>query len=120
VSCLRNKLSLDYPDKDGSTLRDTLLSVKRQAAANGKTFEDPRLELPIQPVNGWYVWDTFWSLNSSRGGTGYGPAPISCGDILDWIALYKQPLETWEIDALRAMDRVYLSEVQKLLNEEQK
>jgi hypothetical protein len=93
--------------------------VQRQSIAAGKRYIDPRLLEPSEPPEACkFVWDAFWSINTSRGGTGYGPAPIPCTEILAWSTLYRQPLEHWEIEALRTMDRVYLQEVQKKLTED--
>lgn len=118
IHCLQTKLELDYPNKKGETLRNNLLSVQRQSTAIGKPYIDPRLELPTQPdITGAHIWDAFWSINISRGGTGYGPAPFTCAEILSWIHLYKQHFDMWEIDAIRLMDKTYLETVAKISEE---
>ena len=111
---------MDYPNKAGESYRNTLLSVQRQASKAGRPFDDAELRLPINPPRaGEYVWDAFLALNRSRAGTGYGPAPIPNQEIYAWTLLYQQPLEIWEVNAIRAMDVAYLEEVSKLQKEEE-
>jgi hypothetical protein len=119
LDCLKTKIELDYPNKQGSTARDVLLSVQRQSAIAGKEYIDPKLKLPTEPkAAGKFIWDLFWDINKGRSSTGYGPAPINYTEILSYIQLYSLKIEPWELDALRRMDTTYLSEVQLILSED--
>lgn len=81
----------------------------------GAPFVDERLSLPTKPpLTAYIVWDAFWSLNRARGSGQSGPQPITFQEILAWTKLYRQPLDVWEVNALRAMDEAYLEEVAAL------
>ncbi|WP_442417839.1 phage tail assembly chaperone [Oceanibacterium hippocampi] len=56
-----------------------------------------------------HVYDWFLDLSAGRGGTGFGPAPLSAGEIAAWAALSGITLRDHEVRAIRALDRLWLS-----------
>ena len=113
---LREHVVLDFPNKDGVRLRDTLLSVERQT--NGR-IKDPRIHEPTKvPDVGLRAWRVFWDLSSSRGGTGYGPAAITYVELKARSELLDEVLEPWEVVAIRRMDSAYIDEVAKKMSED--
>jgi hypothetical protein len=65
------------------------------------------------------VWSIFRDLSMARGSNGFGPTPISWSEILAWSALMREPLEIWEIQAIRYIDVIYLSVASKDAHEVQ-
>jgi len=112
-------VELDYPDKEGSTLRQRLLNAERQAKRNGfPVIQGKQHQVIVPPRAGQIVWEAFWSLDEARQSHGYGPQRLSNEEIYAWTQLYQQRLQLWEINALRAMDRAYLNAVAKKSDEE--
>lgn len=72
--------------------------------------------LPELPPLAAHVWRYFIDLSRTRGGTGFGPAPISRHDIHAWEADEAQVLEPWERRALLAIDVAYLNSVANTMN----
>ena len=51
----------------------------------------------------------FLDLSAARGGTGYGPLPVTFPEIEAWTRLYGS-LEPWEINLIRELDRVWMTD----------
>jgi hypothetical protein len=100
------QVDLDYPRKDGSTLREHLQSWSRQS---GKW--DERLNPPVIPERMAYLWEWFWQIIEGRGDQGF------------WVTLeaWKQATGnelTWvEVDTLRQMATEYDKAVGKKIKE---
>lgn len=86
----------------GSSMADHYRAVARQT---GKPPPEP----PPMPPAGAHLWDTFLELHRARGGSGFGPSPISHADIEAWVRLKAWPLRPWEVDAIRALDEAYFA-----------
>lgn len=50
----------------------------------------------------------FIDLHSSRGSNGFGINPISYQEIKAYSDLYSLPLDIWEIELIKGIDRVYM------------
>ena len=54
----------------------------------------------------------FLELSTTRGGTGYGPLPITFAEIEAWSRL-RGALEPWEIDLICKLDRVWMADASR-------
>ena len=100
---------LEYPRTDGQALREHLEQVE---AATGT----PQIEEPDVPSVGAYLWGWFWAL-SPRRGRAFGLAPLTFADMAAWATLMREQPAPWEIEAIMAMDQVYLAEASKAAKE---
>jgi hypothetical protein len=64
---------------------------------------------PPFPAVAMHLWDAFLRLHRARGSSGFGPVPISYGDIAAYMRLLDQPLQPWEVETLRGLDDAYLT-----------
>jgi hypothetical protein len=60
-----------------------------------------------------HVWNVFARLSSARSGNGFGPNPISYGEVAAYCAVTGDDLLPWEAEALRELDDVFLEEAAK-------
>ena len=63
---------------------------------------------PAIPPGGEELWNWFWELGSGRGSSGFGPLPISWGDMAAWARLAGLDMQPWEAAILRRMDAAWL------------
>lgn len=68
-------------------------------------------DAPPCPPELEHVWEWFDSLNTGRGSNGFGPSPLSFGEIAAWSALTGNDPTPWEVDLLKALDLTYLKEM---------
>lgn len=52
-------------------------------------------------------------LSTRRGGTGYGPAPISWSDIAAFQRVAGVRLAPWEVEIIEMIDAIFLAQVDK-------
>jgi hypothetical protein len=98
------EFALNERQSDGATLREHMAIVAQQG---GQVPDDAQpLELPAALA---YLWRWFLDLSNARSGTGFGPAPITQLDLLAWCALHEVRLLPFELEAIRALDFLYLS-----------
>lgn len=97
--------------KDGATLRDHLLAVKRQIHKTPKELEE--LTSVKCPPLLHYMWLAFLELNSGRGSSGFGPQPLSYQEIESWARLTRRHLTAWQVQLLKRLDAMYLSKQAK-------
>jgi len=57
-----------------------------------------------------YVWEWFCDLSGGRGYSDIGPSPLTYTEIKAWADLTKQDPEAWEIQVLKRIDRIFISE----------
>jgi len=55
-----------------------------------------------------HVWSAFIVLNASRTMGFSGPNPISYQEIKTWKELTDTPLSSWEIEAIKRVDVVFM------------
>ncbi len=89
---------------DGATEREHLLSVERQTRRRPAALDGPEL-----PADGTHIWVWFLELSAGRGSNGFGPNPISWLDLLAWTLLMGTIIRPPEIEAIMALDRVWLA-----------
>jgi hypothetical protein len=80
--------------------------VLAQQGAGLQVEEDE--EPPELPDEVAYLWQFWLELHAGRSSGGFGVNPLSYSDIQAWSALTDEPLDPWEVRALRAVDTVYL------------
>ena len=54
------------------------------------------------------LWDLFLDLSATRAPAMAGVSPIAYAEIVAWQRAHRIRLESWEVDLLRALDRVAL------------
>jgi len=99
-------VKLYYPDENGVTDHDRYTQIEKQT---GK-YPGPDL---IVPSDLFYIWEWFMDLSSSRGG-GWGPSPITYGELIAWISLTGNMPSKWEVRMLKQMDAKYLEVINSI------
>lgn len=88
--------------------------VEQYAAQTGLAVPEVlrrfRLEQPAIPEGFEDVWAWFWELHQGRGHTGFGPLPLSWGDMAAWAGISGIRAAPWLIRLFRAMDTAWLDE----------
>jgi len=99
-------VELDYPKKDGSTLREHLLSYSRQTGQ-----WDKRLNPPDIPERFIHLWEWFWQIIEGKGDQGFWVT------LQAWQETAGYRLSKWEVDLLRQMNREFDKAVSKKTRE---
>jgi len=60
-----------------------------------------------------YLWGWFCELSGGRGYAEFGALPLTYSEIQAWSQLTKSEPTAWEIEALKRIDRAYLTETNK-------
>jgi len=60
-----------------------------------------------------YLWAWFCELSGGRGYTEHGPMQLTYSEIQAWSQLTKTDPTAWEVNALKQVDRVFLTEAGK-------
>ena len=94
---------LNIPDDKGITEREHLEQVERQTGHRPKALDGPDFPLLMS-----HVWSAFVVLNASRTMGFSGPNPISYQEIKTWKELTDTPLSSWEIEAVKCVDVVFM------------
>ncbi len=87
-------------------LADDLKAVLRWQLAN-----PGRTDGPDVPWAGLRVWGLFLRLHESRGGGGFGPAPITFADMEAFQRVSGEPLRPFEVEIIHALDREWMKAV---------
>lgn len=88
-----------------ATLREHFTSVYNQTGVMPPELANEK-EVP-PPVR--YIWQWFEELHTARGGSGFGPSPISFCEIDAWARLTGRLPEAWEVQVIKDIDVCYLS-----------
>lgn len=64
-------------------------------------------EGPEIPLAGQRIWKMFLDLHNARA-VGFGPCAIAHGEIEAWSRLHREPVRSFEIEIIRALDRAFL------------
>jgi hypothetical protein len=99
----REEFRLSASGADGTSLRETLLTVERMTG----TMPDEGINHAEFPDHIGYLWGWFLSLNASRGG-GMGPSPITYLEMQAYFSLMRITPSPFDIDALRRLDSIAL------------
>jgi hypothetical protein len=94
------------PQGDGIALRQHLIAVERNANLRQERLHRPRPELA-------YLWDWFMDLSKGRTGNGFGANPLPWTEVQAWCALTRTTLSRVEVRALRLLDGLFLSVINK-------
>lgn len=62
------------------------------------------------PAPAMYLFHLFWEVSEGRSAGGFGASTLTHADILAWCQLTGQRLTTLELEAIRAIDRIYVKE----------
>lgn len=89
---------------DGATLREHYAVL---AARRGRMPDEA--VAPEVPEAALYLWQWFGELARGRGGSGFGPNPISWQDIRAWGDLTGIEPTVFEVECLMAIDQAYLN-----------
>lgn len=109
----RGEFLLGSRQKDGSTLRDNLLSVFKQTGVRPR-----QLDTEDCPSVMKYIWDWFLELQEERGVDDMGrPLEFSSEKLLSWSRLQRVQLTAFELEAIKRLDRLFTS--QKFEKEEE-
>jgi hypothetical protein len=106
IEALKVTLQLDYPDKDGVTLRKKLEQVYE---SSGGKVRDPLLDIEILiPVEIQHLFELFWKLRGGIGGSGFGPNPISQLEIWCYMQNQGVSLSPGDISIVQSLDQHYI------------
>ena len=103
VEYAEHEFSISKPDKSGTSEREHLEQVERQTGHRPKALDGPDFPLLMS-----HVWSAFIVLNASRTMGFSGPNPISYQEIKTWKELTDTPLSSWEIEAIKRVDVVFM------------
>lgn len=65
------------------------------------------------PDFGRIVWNAFAALSQARQWHSHGPQPISFPEVQAWASANRLPLEPHHVEAIRALDAVWLEHARK-------
>ena len=99
-----HQFKLNKTDKDGISEREHLEQVEKQTGRRIEALESPT-EFP-QLLS--HVWSAFCRLSNSRSAGFSGPNSISYLEIQAWKEVTGTPLKSWEVEAVKRLDAVYL------------
>lgn len=99
-----HQFKLNKPTESGATEREHLEQVERQTGRKIEALEPPT-EFPVLIS---HVWSAFCILSNSRSAGFSGPNPITYEQIKAWKELTETPLASWEVEAIKRLDVVYL------------
>lgn len=103
-----HEFKLNTRQKDGATLREHLESVQRQTGITPKELEP--LDVPYALE---YLWQWFCELSAGRHYSEYGPQSLSYTEMLAWARLTGKQLMVWEVETLKRIDAVYITEAMR-------
>ena len=89
-------------------LSDTLCDILRWQLDHPGDIDGPEV-----PLAGDRAWSIFLDLHATRGSNGFGPSPISFGEVESWSRLRREPVRPFELDIIRKLDVAYLTAVAK-------
>lgn len=94
---------------DGATLRQHLEAVEKMTKRKPEQLQNA----PELPLSCLQVWNFFTQLNATRTSAGFGANPIQYSEILAFFTLEGYDPEAWEIDLIRKLDIVALTQMNK-------
>ncbi len=103
IEAAEHQFSLDVPNAEGESIRERLEGMETRT---GRRPAD--LDGPEPPGSLAYLLEWFADLNLDRQSTGFGPASITSGMILEWARGKGRELQVREFDALRTLNRVWM------------
>lgn len=115
---IRRDIDLHTPDTDGATKHDHLTMGREMYRKQGRTeqqLDEMFAELkPVELEKGTeYLVMVFGALSASRGYGMSGPLAITYLEMQAYRDLMNTTLTAWEVETLKAMDKVFLEETYK-------
>jgi hypothetical protein len=107
VDYAKNELKLSAKQKDGSSLREQLESIKRQTGLTPKELESIDMPHLIE-----YLWSYFLELNNTRQ-SGMGVSSITYSEISAWCYLCDITLSPFEVKVIKLLDSVFVEHYNK-------
>lgn len=90
-------------------MRQHLIGAWERSGKEPARFANaPELPHYLEPL-----WRDFREMHSSRGSTGFGPAPISFVVIDAWQRVTGIRLKPWQVEAIRRADNAYFASLPK-------
>lgn len=102
---MRAQTALYAPQPDGSTLAEFGASIQEQTGSWPEDIPEP----PDIPPALEHLWAWFWQLRTANPSAGFGPAPLSFGEMDAWQRVTGNRLEPWHVDTLLAIDAAFLA-----------
>lgn len=102
----RRQFELSAPQEDGLSLLAHLQAVEKKTGVVDELIANA----PPLPSGLEQLWAKYLSLHESRGSTGFGMARITYSDIAHFKSVTGAMLSPWEVDAIRKLDNLWLSE----------
>lgn len=99
-----HQFKLDKPTESGATKREHLEQVQKQVGHEIEGLKSPK-EFPSLV---YHVWSAFVALSNSRSAGFSGPNPITYEQIKAWKEVTETPLKSWEVEAIKRLDVIYL------------
>lgn len=78
-------------------------SIQEQTGSWPEDIPEP----PDIPPALEHLWAWFWQLRTANPSAGFGPAPLSFGEMDAWQRVTGNRLEPWHVDTLLAMDAAF-------------
>lgn len=102
----RHQFELSKPQKDGTPLYAHLQAVSEKLGKpHPMLVNGPELPPPCSQL-----WIDFLELHGSRGSSGFAAQRITFADIMAWQTVRHRRLDQWDIDLIRKVDDLWLSE----------
>jgi hypothetical protein len=98
-----HEFSISKPDKNGISEREHLEQVERQTGRRPKGLDGPDFPTLLS-----HIWSAFVALSSGRTMGFSGPNPITYDQIKAWKELTNTPLSSWEVEAIKRVDVIYM------------
>lgn len=103
-----HEFRLNVRQKDGATLRDHLEIVYRQSGKMPEQLEPKELPYALD-----YLWMWFCELSGCRQYSEIGALPLTYQEIQAWATLTKTEPAAWEIEVIKKLDTLYITEMAK-------
>lgn len=104
MGAIKPSVEMDYPRKDGTTLRQHYVQLGKFDWIEEKT--------PEIPPEGDYLWGWFWDI---IGGKGSEEGLWSC--LRAWSEMTRISLSMWEVEVIKRLHNEYQHEISKKMRE---
>lgn len=103
------RVNMDWPRKDGTTKRATILGYQKSMPPEvfERQFGKQIIEPEFNP-NAGYLLDLFFELSNSRQAGMGGPLPISFLEIDAYKRISDVEIEPWEVKIIKELDESFL------------
>jgi hypothetical protein len=106
VTYARHQFELSAPQPDGQPLLAHLQAAEEQTGIVHNMIANA----PPMPTGCVQLWRDFLELHGSRNSAGMGVSRITFSDLEAWQGVRGVQLDQWEIDCIRRIDDLWLSD----------